>query len=309
MYPLPPLRQLQAFEAAARLLSFKKAAEELSVTPTAISHQIRLLEEFCGHPLFVRRPRPLELSPSGARLLPIVSHALASIARELEGIRGETGKAELKITTTNAFAANWLVPRLGNWRHRYPHVGIEVFGTYDVMNLRKGEADVAIRYARARPADGESIEIARDEFYMVASPGLVDGLPLPITTDNLSKLPLIEFFWPANDSQAPVWRNWERYEREAGRWRTSFSAKPAMRFYEELHGLQAIVRGQGVGLCSNILVEPELRSGALVRLSDFSMPGYGFHVVWLADHSKRREIERFALWASEQAGSTGALPA
>src|SRR4030095_5517949 len=102
---LPPLIELRAFEAAARHLSFKKAAAELGLTPTAISHQIRLLEQYCGRALFRRRPRPLSLTDAGARLVPIVRDSLEAIAAELGVIRRRDDRQALRITTTNAFAA------------------------------------------------------------------------------------------------------------------------------------------------------------------------------------------------------------
>ena len=108
MYRLPPLRQLQAFESAARLLSFRKAAEELSVTPTAVSHQIRLLERYCGQPLFQRQPRPLQLTTAGAQLLPVVRDAFLSISDELARVTPESPIGHIRVTTTSAFAARWL---------------------------------------------------------------------------------------------------------------------------------------------------------------------------------------------------------
>lgn len=308
MQSLPPLRELQAFEAAARLLSLRKAAEELSVTPTAISHQIRLLEAYCGCALFVRRPRPISLTQAGAGLLPVVNAALAAMAAELALIRGEPDSVELKVTATNAFAARWLVPRLADWRARYPKIMLNVLGTDQVLRLQTGEADVAIRYARAAPSDGPSIEIARDSFHMVANPDLVRGLALPVSAFDLLGLPLIELGWPASDTDAPIWRRWEAVARDQGKWPSPRGLRPAMRFHEELHGMQAIAAGQGVGLCSDILAAAELQAGTLIRIGDISLPGYGFHVVWRKDHPRRREIESFARWACEQSGAVFAAP-
>src|SRR5712672_2020308 len=130
MNKLPPLIELRAFDAAARHLSFKKAAAELGVTPTAISHQIRLLERYCGQPLFRRRPRPLSLTEAGARLFPVIRDGLEAFG--------------------NAFASRWLVPRLPRWRKVRPDAPLEVIGTDGILDLHAGDADVAIRYATAR---------------------------------------------------------------------------------------------------------------------------------------------------------------
>src|SRR5581483_9222147 len=115
MLKLPPLTELRAFEAAARHLSFKDAANELGVTPTAISHQIRLLEQYCGQPLFRRRPRPMTLTAAGERLFPVIRDGLAKFAIALSSVRGDK-RTPLRVTATNAFAGRWLVPRLPSWR-------------------------------------------------------------------------------------------------------------------------------------------------------------------------------------------------
>ncbi|MBS0244639.1 MAG: LysR family transcriptional regulator, partial [Proteobacteria bacterium] len=170
MISLPPLVELRAFEAAARHLSFKQAAAELGVTPTAISHQIRLLERYCGCALFRRRPRPLVLTEKGARLFPVIRDGLAAFAGAIASIRQGADQQPLRVTTTNAFASRWLVPRLPHWRAMWPDAPLEVIGTDGVLDLKSGEADVAIRYARATPTDGIVQPFLSDTFYPVCSP-------------------------------------------------------------------------------------------------------------------------------------------
>src|SRR5215467_663005 len=111
MKKLPPLIELRAFEAAARHMSFKTAANELGVTPTAISHQIRLLEQYCHRVLFRRRPRPLSLTDAGVRLFPIISGGLEAFETGIASIQLDSSRQPLRVTTTNAFASRWLVPR------------------------------------------------------------------------------------------------------------------------------------------------------------------------------------------------------
>lgn len=147
---MPPLIELRAFEAAARHVSFKKAAAELGVTPTAISHQIRLLEQYCGRALFRRRPRPLSLTEAGARLFPVVRDGLEAFSVALGAIRRQGDRHPLRVTTTNAFASRWLVPRLPRWRKVRPDAPLDVIGTDSVLDLHAGDADVAIRYATGR---------------------------------------------------------------------------------------------------------------------------------------------------------------
>jgi len=135
MHRLPPLTELRAFEAAARQVSFKKAAAELGLTPTAISHQIRLLEQYCGTALFRRRPRPLALTEAGARLFPVVRDGLEAFAAGLGAIRRQGDRQPLRVTTTNAFASRWLVPRLPRWRKLRPDAPLDVIGTDNVIDL------------------------------------------------------------------------------------------------------------------------------------------------------------------------------
>src|SRR4051812_5891088 len=145
MNKLPPLIELRAFDAAARHLSFMRAAAELGVTPTAISHQIRLLERYCGCHLFCRRPRPLSLTQEGVRLFPAIRGGLEAFAAAIASVNQDAGRQPLRVTTTNAFASRWLVPRLPSWRRQRPDVPLDVIGTDSVVDLRSGDADVAIR--------------------------------------------------------------------------------------------------------------------------------------------------------------------
>ncbi|WP_240975274.1 LysR family transcriptional regulator [Paraburkholderia aromaticivorans] len=156
-------------------MSFKKAALELCVTPTAISHQIRLLERYCGCTLFRRRPRPLALTDAGARLFPAIRGGLEVFATAIAAVKWDSDQQPLRVTTTNAFASRWLVPRLSAWRKLHPDVPLEVIGTDTLLDLQAGEGDVAIRYAtsRAVPTDGIADDLLRDTFWPVYNPRLL----------------------------------------------------------------------------------------------------------------------------------------
>lgn len=290
---LPPLGTLRAFEAAARHLSFKEAAGELGLTPTAISHQVRLLEDYCGERLFRRRPRPLALSEAGARLFPAIRDGFDGFASALSSF---TGKAEsLRVTTTSAFASRWLVPRLGLWRAMHPGVALSIIGVDRVVKLDAGEADLAIRYARAAPP-GPSHEIFRDRFFPVCSPKLLaKGAPVRSAAD-LQRYPLIHFDWFASDPTAPNWERW--FATAPGDERARRESPIALSFREELHAIEAVLAGQGIALCSDVIVADDLASGALVRAVDVALPGYGFYPVYLPNHPHRATIETFVQWIS-----------
>lgn len=292
----PPLTELRAFEAAARHLSFKMAAAELGVTPTAISHQIRLLEQDCGQALFRRRPRPLALTRAGEQLFPAVNTAFETMAVALSAVRVGAAAGKLRVTATNAFAARWLLPRLPLWRQAYPRLKLEIIGTDAVLDLPAGEADIAIRYARKSPREGPSSELMRDRFFVVASPSLLGGRR-QLKPSELAAYPLIEADWPVSDANAPRWSRWQVEARKRHRDVPDLAAKAAISFREELHAIEAIIAGQGIGICSNVLVAPELADGRLAIVSGVSLPGYGFYALNRPDHPQRAIIAAFLTWA------------
>lgn len=293
MRKLPPLRALRAFEAAARHLSFAAAAKELRVTPTAISHQIRLLEEACGVKLFQRRPRPLLLTSAGARLYPALRDgfdALAAAAALLAEVQ-----APLRVTSGSAFASKWLVPQLPKWREANPGVPLEIIGTDAVLDVRAGDADVAIRCARKPPLDFAAHEVFRDVYVPVCSPRLLEQHgPIERAAD-LLRLPLIYYDWVNRDPDAPTWRQWLALARSID---PDFQPleKVDLSFREELHAIDAVVGGQGVAICSDVTVGNELKSGLLVRAHPLSLPGYGFYLVSMAHNPRAPVIEAFSTW-------------
>ena len=250
MRKLPPLTELRAFEAAARHLSFKMAAAELGVTPTAISHQMKLLERHCGQSLFRRRPRPLALTPAGQQLFPVVRDGFETFAEALNQIRSGGASGRLRLTATNAFTARWLVPRLPDWREVYPRLKLDIIGTDAVLDLDAGDADLAIRYARKRPTDGPSVELFRDEFYAVASPRLVGDLKRSLRPAELARFPLIEAEWPPADTDAPRWQRWQRVAGRRHKLVPDITTLPSLSFREELHAIEAALAGQGKTRCA-----------------------------------------------------------
>jgi LysR family transcriptional regulator, glycine cleavage system transcriptional activator len=297
MRKLPPLTELRAFEAAARQLSFKLAAAELGVTPTAISHQIKLLERYCGQQLFRRRPRPLTLTAAGQQLFPVVRDGFEIFAEALAKVRGGTTSGKLRITATNAFAARWLVPRLPDWRASHPRLKLDIVGTDAVLDLDSGEADIAIRYARKPPPGLPSVELVRDSFFVVASPKLIGNAATPLRLAELAKFPLIESEWPATDTEAPRWQQWQEVAGRRHNSMPDLSSLPSLSFREELHAIEAAIAGQGLAICSDVLVGPELASGALVAVSRVKLPGYGFYVAHRPAHPKLGSIKTFIDWA------------
>jgi LysR family glycine cleavage system transcriptional activator len=293
---LPPLGTLRAFEAAARHLSFKEAANELGLTPTAISHQVRLLEEYCGEKLFRRRPRPLALSDAGTKLFPLIRDSFDGFAAALSSLHSAAEAKPLRVTTTSAFASRWLVPRINLWREVHPNIPLSIIGVDRVVNLDAGEADLAIRYARSAPRDASG-EILRDQFYPVCSPKLLAKGPPIRRAFDIGAYPLIHFDWFAKDVTAPNWKRW--FEIASGSDpRARQECQIALSFREELHAIEAVVAGQGIALCGDVVVADDLASGALVKALDLALPGYGFYPVYARNHPRRTIIEVFVHWIS-----------
>src|SRR5262245_23692391 len=288
MNRLPPLIELRAFEAAARHVSFRKAAAELGVTPTAISHQIRLLEQFCERALFRRRPRPLSLTEAGARLFPVVRDGLEAFSVALGAIRRQGDRQPLRVTTTNAFASRWLVPRLPRWRKARPDAPLDVIGTDSVLDRHAGDADVAIRYATGRREPKEDIaeEFLSDSFWPICSPQLLPPSGRLRSAADLEKHVLVHSYWSPSDIDPPTWQRWLAVARR--KWRSLRR--------EELHAIEAVIAGQGIGIFSDVLVASELASGALVKAFDLRLPGYRFYVVRRHGHPREKIIRAFSAW-------------
>ena len=212
---LPPLTELRVFEAAARLGSSQRAAAELSVTPTAVSHQVRLLERGLGVALFRRRPRPMTLTDAGARLLPGISDGLAAFARAVELVRATAADAPLIVTTTNAFAARWLIPRLPDWRERHPDLPLQVIGTDSLVDLHAGAAHLAIRYARLPPEGWFPPNCGRSPLASLRADRHATSPSRPKVID-LRGRTLIHAAWLPEDDAAPTWKRWLSAARAAG---------------------------------------------------------------------------------------------
>ncbi len=304
MRKLPPLAQLRAFEAAARQLSFKKAAAELAVTPTAISHQIRLLEQYCGQSLFRRRPRPVVLTKVGARLYPVIRNGLDTFANAVSAVREESERTPLKVTTTNAFASRWLLPRLTLWQQAHPGIALEVIGSDYVVDLRAGEADLAVRYARTAPSDLVAYELFRDRYIPVCKPALLSRHKSIRRAADLARFVLIDNAWSSSFANVPTWGRLLEKAQETDPEVPAIADVKIFGFSEETHAIEAAIAGQGIAICSDVLVAHEIESGTLVKVLDLSLRGAGFFLAHLPNHPRQPMIDAFWHWmrSMRQAG-------
>lgn len=250
-----PLGALRAFEAAARLGGFRLAAEELAVTPTAISHRIRDLEEILGLKLFQRHVRRVELTASGRALFPVLRDGFDAFAAALGALGPDAQGSTVTLSAPVAFTARRLLPLMADLRRDHPDVQLRLHASDDPVDLRSGAADLAIRYGHG-PFPGLVTEfLFVDAFAPVCSPRLgMDSL------DDLASQTLLHAEWRHPAADTPTWARWA-VASGAG----NLEAAASLTFTDDSHAIQAAVAGLGVALTSLALVRDELESGLLVQ--------------------------------------------
>jgi LysR family glycine cleavage system transcriptional activator len=309
MRRLPPVARLRAFEAAARHMSFKKAAEELGVTPTAISHQVRALEADIGKRLFRRRPRPLTLTEAGARLFPEIRDGFDKMSAAMSSVQDDALSQPLVVTTTNAFAGRWLLPRLALWQEAHPNITLEVIGSDYVVDLKAGVADLAVRYAESAPTDLVTYELFRDRYIPVCSPAVLYNYGSIQQAADLNRFVLIDNAWPPEYPNIITWRRLLEVAR------SKYSDVPTIpecklfSFREEAHAIEAAIAGQGIAICSDVLVAEEIETGSLVEVLDVCLPGATFFLAHLQNHPRLPQIDEFVLWMRSLPKAASAHPA
>jgi LysR family transcriptional regulator, glycine cleavage system transcriptional activator len=257
---LPPLSALRAFEAAAAHSSFQRAAVELSVTPTAISHQVRGLEESLGQPLFRRLTRQLVLTPAGLRLFHALREGFDQLEAGVRALRMPAAGETVTLSTNTAFAAKWVLPRLAAFRAACPGIELRLHASDTVVDLARGDADLAIRSGRGKWPGLATAELMRERYAPMCSPAL--GLR---RARDLPKHRLIHCDWQPNAQAPAVWPRWFDEAGLAQPKARSRSAASGLSFSDETHALLAALAGQGVALLSLTLTAGELASGALVQ--------------------------------------------
>ena len=259
---LPPLAALRAFEAAAAHLSFQKAAGELSVTPTAISHQVRGLEDTLGQPLFRRFARRLALTPAGLRLAHALREGFDTLEAGVQALRARAATGDtVTLSTNTAFAAKWVLPRMAAFGVQCPGINLRLHASDALVDLVRGDADIAIRSGLHGEWPGvEALALMQEHYAPVCSPQL--GLA---RAADLGRHPLIHCDWQPHASAPALWSRWFKEAGLAERAAKGRARKSDLSFSDETHALLAALSGHGVALLSLTLAAEELRSGALVQ--------------------------------------------
>ncbi|YCI06535.1 LysR substrate-binding domain-containing protein (plasmid) [Ensifer sp. D2-11] len=283
---LPPLSALRAFEAAARRASFKAAAEELLVTPTAISHQVKQLEAYMGLRVLDRTPRAVTLTPQGKALYEATAAGFGEIERVVTRLLAETAPITVTLTSTIAFLSHWLVPRMDALRQTIPNIDLRLHASNTVEDLRSGGIETAIRYGRGPFAGAASTQLCSDVMTPVCSPRL--GL---LQLDDLRRVALIHIDGRSRPTPKPDWNRWCE---KAGIADVDTSAGP--RFPDSMLAVQAAIAGQGVVIASRVLVADALAAGLLEVPFSQSLAGDAYHFACALGLEQRSDIAALRMW-------------
>lgn len=300
MRQMPPLKAIQAFEAASRLGSFAAAADELHLTPSAISHQIRWLEQRLGIALFHRVHRSTVLTDAGRRYAETVAEAFGLIEAGTRAIE-RTGKSDiLTVHSVPSFATQWLMPRLSRFSALNPDIDVRLNASVSLVNLAGGEADFDIRYGTLFPENGVTVQSFPEETFVVAcAPSLANGRQGIKKPGHLTGRTLIH-----SEINLYSWRDWRRdhpgvvLELERG-----------PRFDRSFMAISAAIDGTGVALESRLLIERELESRKLV----LPLGGAGprlvcHHLKFLKTKAHLPKMRAFREWLFEELGRSSTMP-
>lgn len=292
---LPPLNALRAFESAARRGGFAAAAQELHVTPTAVSHQVKALEGYLNVRLFNRLPRGLELTEAGRELLPQLSRGFDHLARAVVGLTAGGLGGRLIVSAIPSFSSLWLVPRLDSFLKAYPEIEVRVIASFTALDLNTGEVDVRIPYGLGTYPGFNVRPLMREEIFPVGAPTLLNQLPLRRFSDLRQHTLLHDINVGTNE---PI-MTWKRWFQEAGL--SEFSAARSVEFSDAMLLTEAAVRGQGVALGRTSLVKDHLATGRLLRPLKVAQPAdYAYYTVTTQPKATHPRVQAFIQWIEAQ---------
>ncbi|HEV7369993.1 LysR substrate-binding domain-containing protein [Arenibaculum sp.] len=291
---LPPLQSLRAFEAVGRLMSFRRAGDELSITQSAVSHHIAALERYLGKALFVRGARGIAFTPEGERYFQVIRRSLDMIASGTADLRERAGRERLRVSPLPSFAANWLVPRLARFTQAHPGIELVLDPTLRLTDLDAGEADMAIRYGTGNWDGGEARLLLAERLTPVAGPALLRRGPAIGEPRDVLRHPLL------CAARGTEWQAWA----EASGVDLAGARRIELTDYNIV--LQAAIEGQGIALGRLVLIADRVRAGALVLPcpNHVTTDRFGH---WLVEPRRREPspaARAFAGWLFEEAETT-----
>src|SRR5215813_6767913 len=283
--PLPALGALRTFEAAARHLSFTRAADELAVTPAAVSHLVRELEDRLRVPLFWRTSRVVQLTPAGEILRAAVAEALAGIGRAVARLREADGKPRLSVTAAPSFAIKWLVPRLNRFLERAPEADVRVEVSHHLTDFAREDMDIGVRFGTGSYPELRVDRLFAETVTPVCSPKLMRGKrPLRHPRD-LRHHTLIHVDWQALGETWPTWQMWMDSAGISG-----VNATRGIHFRDGVLAIQAAVDAQGVALGDWGLAAADIAAGRLVRPFELTLKAPPHFAYWII--TPQRNVEK-----------------
>lgn len=310
VYRLPPLTSLRAFESAARHLSFKAAADELFVTPGAVSQQIKVLEEYLGIPLFIRLVRTVKLTPEGAAMLPKLREGFECLAAAVEATRPAQHGGILAVKAPPSFASRWLIPRLSRFTERYPDIALRMSGS--LQNIDDGPnaaaslpvdpradiSEITIRYGNGRYSGQRVTQIFSPVLVPACSPSLLKGEHPLLVPDDLRWHVLIHDDTVPEQSERPTWVDWLRQAGVEG-----VEATKGPRFGNNL-ALEAAIDGLGVVLALKPLIAEAVSTGRLVIPFDITVPSPNAYYLAVPEAvGERPAVRAFCDWLMDEAAA------
>ncbi|OYR15253.1 lysR substrate binding domain protein [Brucella thiophenivorans] len=283
---MPPLSAIRVFESASRHASFTRAAEELGMTQAAVSYQIKLLEERVGAPLFLRKPRQVELTELGKRLAPAINEAFETMRTAFASAREDT-QGVLTISAVVTFAANWLVQRLGSFQMQHPSLAVRLDTSNDMIDFSTSNIDMAIRSGKGDWPELDAHELIKAQFSPMLSPKLIESVGGIKKPADLLRLRAV-------DPTDPWWKIW--YEA-AGIEDPKIQGNAFSRYgAQHLEG-RAAAAGQGVGILTPAFHEAELASGQLIQPFDLLCDdGQAYWLVYPKARKNMPKIRAFREW-------------
>ncbi|HEX7053635.1 MAG TPA: transcriptional regulator GcvA [Burkholderiales bacterium] len=297
---IPSLDLLEGFEAAARHLSFTRAGEELFLTQSAVSRQIKELEQQLGVPLFERRHRALALTEAGQQFYAATAQVLTTMRAATERLRAQGGrKRPLSVTTTHSFAALWLIPRLAGFTRAHPGVDVRITADTRVHDLERDGLDLAIRHGPPSLAGPDAVRLFGERVFPVCSPKLLKAKPLREPAD-LKNHCLLEYDDP--DVRHP-WLHWKTWLEVAGIADLRPAARLSFSGYEQI--IPAAIAGHGVALGRTPLVKDLIASKQLVApFTSTADPARAYYVIAAPSAASRPEVAAFVEWLKEEASKS-----
>ena len=296
--PLLPLNALRAFESAARHLNFSRAADELSVTPGAVSQQIRLLEDTVGGPLFRREARGLALTDLGRAAAPLLREGFDRLMDASALLREPPRRRQVSVSVTPSFAAKWLMPRMDDFHAAHPEIEVWISADLEPVNLHEGAADLAVRYGPGGYEGYISERLMGETVLAVCAPQLTQGARPIRSPQDLIDHTLLHDATQDDDPSRPDWAMWlkARGVRHPAPSRGS-------RFNQSSLLIEAAVAGRGVALAKRALAQADLDAGRLVApFADGSESlGFAYHVILPRDRPSPPGASLFAQWLKRQA--------